>query len=113
MSFIKSLTLAILATIFLTYVFGTSMLRLMDLSIMLDGEVLEPLKAISVAALVVVILVVVALGIILSVFGSMIFVGMLLLGSIAMIAIGVFWPILLVAAIIWLFSRNKTTKQYA
>ncbi len=113
MSFLKSLTLAILATIFLTYAFGAGMLELMDLNIMLDGEVIEPLKAISVAALVVVILVIVALAIVLSVFGSLIFVAMVLVGSIAMVTIGVFWPILLVAAIIWLFSRNKTTKQYA
>ncbi len=118
MSFFKSLTLAILATIFLTYVFGVGMLELMDMHVMIDGEVMEPLKAIGVSALVVVILVVVALAIVLSVFGSLIFIGMVLFGSIAMVTVGVFWPILLMAVVIWIFSRNnssreKTTKRYA
>ncbi|PKG81543.1 hypothetical protein CXF85_18985 [Colwellia sp. 75C3] len=113
MSFFKSLILAILATIFLTYVFGVGMLELMNLNVMMDGEVIEPLKAIGVSALVVVLLVVIALAIVLSVFGSLIFLGLLLFGSIAMVAVGVFWPILLIAMVIWLFSRNKNTKQYA
>jgi hypothetical protein len=113
MSFLKSLSLAILATIFLTYVFGTSMLALMDLNIMLDGEAIEPFKAIGFAALVVMLLVVLALAIVLSVFGSLIFVGLVLVGSIVMVTIGIFWPILLVAAVIWLVSGEETTKQYA
>jgi hypothetical protein len=113
MSFFKSLSLAILATIFLTYVFGSSMLALMDLNIMLDGEAIEPFKAIGFAALVVMLLVVLALAIVLSVFGSLIFVGLVLFGSIAMVTIGIFWPILIVAAVIWLVSGEKTTKQYA
>jgi len=113
MSFFKSLTLAILATIFLTYVFGVGMLELMDMHVMIDGEVMEPLKAIGVSALVVVLLVVVALAIVLSVFGSLIFIGLVLVGSIAMITVGVFWPILLMAVVIWLFSRNRPARQYA
>jgi len=113
MSFFKSLILAIFATIFLTYVLGASMLELMNLDVMIDGEVIEPLKAIGVSALVVVLLVVIALAIILSVFGSLIFVGFVLFGSIAMVTLGVFWPILLMAVVIWLFSRNKQPRQYA
>jgi hypothetical protein len=113
MSFFKSLVLAILATIFLTYVLGASMLELMNLDVMIDGEVIEPLKAIGVSALVVVLLVVIALAIVLSVFGSLIFIGLILFGSIAMVTLGVFWPILLMAVVIWLFSRNKEPRQYA
>ncbi len=113
MSFFKSLILAIIATIFLTYVFGIGMLELMDLHVMMDGEAVEPLKAIGVSALVVVVLVVAALGIVLSVFGGMIFIGLVIFGSIAMVTVGIFWPILLMAVVIWLLSRNKNTKQYA
>lgn len=109
MSFFKSLTLAILATIFLTYVFGVGMLELMNLHVMMDGEVIEPLKAIGVSALLVVLLVVIALAIVLSVFGSLIFIGLVLFGSIAMVTVGVFWPIILMAVVIWLFTRNKNT----
>mgnify|MGYP006090934533 CR=1 FL=1 len=113
MSFFKSLILAILATIFLTYVFGVGMLEIINLNVMIDGEVIEPLKAIGVSALVVMLLVIIALAMVLSVFGSLLFISLILLGSIAMVAIGVFWPIVLIALVIWLFSRNKNTKRYA
>lgn len=113
MSFLKSLTLAILATIFLTYVFGVGLLELMNVNVMIDGETIEPLKAIGVSALIVVILVVVSLAIMLSVFGSLIFIALMLLGSIAMLTLGVFWPIILIAIAIWLLSRTKQQKQTA
>jgi hypothetical protein len=32
---------------------------------------------------------------------------MLLLGGFAMLLVGVFWPILLVAGVIWLVTRDK------
>jgi hypothetical protein len=105
MSFIKSLFLAIFATLFLTYVLGVSFIEFLD--IYMDEQVVEPLKAISFSALVVVLLVLVALAISMSVFGSLIFVVMLLLGGFAMLLVGVFWPILLVAGVIWLVTRDK------
>ncbi|MFT5815851.1 MAG: hypothetical protein ACI9VT_003627 [Psychroserpens sp.] len=105
MSFIKSLFLAIFATLFLTYVLGVSFIEFLD--IYMDEQVVEPLKAISFSALVVVLLVLVALAISMSVFGSLIFVVMLLLGGFAMLLVGVFWPILLVASVIWLVTRDK------
>ena len=73
MSFCKSLMLAMIATLFLTYVFGVSLIEMLDVDVYVGNELIEPLKAISVSALVVVLLVVVALAIVLSVFGSIIF----------------------------------------
>ena len=113
MSFFKSLMLAILASIFLTYVLGASFLSLFDVNVMVDGEFIEPLKAITASALVTVILVVVALAIVLSVFGGIIFVTMMVLGCVAMVAIGAFWPIFLAALVIWLICRDKANKHYA
>ncbi len=98
--------LAILATLFLTYVLGASIIDLFNVDVYMDNELIEPIKAISVSALVAVVLVVVALGIVLSVFGTMIFIGMLIVGCFAMFAIGVFWPVLLIALLIWLFTRD-------
>jgi hypothetical protein len=112
MTFFKSLLLAIFATLFLTYALGVSFLELLDINVYMDGELIEPLKAIGVSAVAVVILVLIALAIVLSVFGSFIFVSLLVLGSVAMVAIGVFWPVLLIAVVIWLVTRNKgTTKE--
>jgi len=110
MSFFKSLVLAILATIFLTYVLGSSFMDLLGINVYMDDELVEPLKAISIAALVTVILVVVAIAIVMSVFGTLIFVGLLIGGSLLMVAVGVFWPILLIAGVIYLFTRNKSTQ---
>ncbi|MDP7592435.1 MAG: hypothetical protein QF552_07020 [Litorilituus sp.] len=107
MSFFKSLILAIFATLFLTYVLGTSLLEVLNISVYMNGELIEPVKAIGVSAVVTVILVLVALAIILSVFGSLIFVGLLVAGSLAMVAVGIFWPVLLIAVVIWLVTRKK------
>ncbi len=112
MTFLKSLLLAIFATLFLTYVLGVSFLELLDINVYMDGELIEPLKAIGVSAVATVILVLIALAIVLSVFGSLIFIGLLIAGSLAMVAIGVFWPVFLIAVIIWLMTRNKSEKQY-
>lgn len=108
MTFFKSLLLAIVATLFLTYVLGISFLELLDVNVYMDGELIEPLKAIGVSAMATVILVLIALAIVLSVFGSLIFIGLLVAGAIAMVAIGVFWPVFLIAGVIWLMTRNKT-----
>lgn len=111
MTFFKSLLLAILATLFLTYVLGVSFLELLDINVYMDGELIEPLKAIGVSAVATVILVLIALAIVLSVFGTLIFLTLLLLGSIAMVAIGVFWPVLLIAVVIWLMTRHRNRSQ--
>lgn len=107
MSFFKSLCLAIFATIFLTYALGVSFMELLDVDIYMGAEVIEPLKAISFSALVVVLLVLVALAIAMSVFGTIIFIAMLVLGGGAMLLLGVFWPIFLIAGVIWLLARDK------
>lgn len=113
MSFFKSLLLAIFATLFLTYVLGASFIEMLDIDVYMGNELIEPLKAISISAFVVVILVLVALAIVLSVFGSIIFIGMLVVGAFAMVMIGVFWPILLIAGVIWLVTRDKNKPQYS
>lgn len=112
MSFFKSLLLAVFATLFLTYVLGCSLIDLLDVNVYMGNELIEPLKAISISAIVVVVLVLVALAIVLSVFGSLIFIGMLILGGVAMLMVGVFWPILMIAGVIWLVTRNKDKPQY-
>ena len=111
MSFFKSLFLAVLATLFLTYVLGVSFIELLDVDIYINEQLIEPLKAISFSALVVVLIVLAALAIALSVFGSLIFVALLVLGAGALVLLGVFWPILLIAGVIWLVTRDNRTVQ--
>ncbi|WP_076417291.1 hypothetical protein [Colwellia sp. UCD-KL20] len=107
MSFLKSLLLAIVATVFLTYVLGTSLVELLDVDIYIHDKLIEPIQAISVSALVIVLLVVAALAIILSVFGTIIFIILLGVGAAVMFMVGVFWPVLLVALVVWLMARDN------
>lgn len=113
MSFIKSLFLAIIATLFLTYVFGAGVIDWFGIDVYMDDELIEPVKAISFAALFVVFLVVVSLGIVLSVFGSLIFIVLLIMGGGMMLMLGLFWPIVLIAAVIWLVSRNSQQNAHS
>lgn len=111
MSFLKSLTLAIIATLFLTYIFGLSLIELLNVDVYMEGQLIEPIKAISFSALMVVFLVIIALTIVLSVFGSIIFITMLIFGAIAMVFLGVFWPVILIATAIWLLTKDKQPKH--
>ncbi|WP_448569459.1 hypothetical protein [Thalassotalea ganghwensis] len=113
MSFIKSLFIATLATFFLTFVFGASLIELFDINVYAGDSIVEPLKAISISALVVVVIMVAVVAVILSVFGTLIFVGILVAGSIALVVLGMFWPILIAAVLIWLLVRDKPNKTYA
>ena len=113
MSFAKSLFLAIIATLFLTYVFGATVIDWFGINVYMDDELIEPVKAISFAALFVVVLVVAALAIILSVFGSIIFIMLLIFGGGLMLMLGIFWPIVLIAAVIWLVNRNPQQDAYS
>jgi len=113
MSFFKSLVLAIFATLFLTYVLGISLIEMLNIDVYVDDELMEPLKAIGVSALVTVFLVLAALAIVLSVFGSVIFITLLIFGGIAMVMVGIFWPILLIAAVIWLLTGNSNKHSHA
>ncbi len=107
MSFFKALLLAIIATLFLTYTLGTSLFEFLDIQIYMGEGLVEPLKAISITALVILIITLATVAIVLSVFGGIVFILLLIIGSIAMALIGVFWPILLAAGAIWLLARDK------
>lgn len=112
MSFFKALVLAVLATLFITYALGMSFIELLDIDLYMEDQLIEPLKAISISALVVVLLVVATVFIVLSVFGTLVFVGLIVAGTIGMVMIGVFWPIVLAAIIIWLACRDNKRPHY-
>jgi len=82
MSFFKALLLAVFATLFLTYAFGTSLLELFNIQIYIDNSIVPPLKAISISALVMLVMLLVTVAIVLSVFGGIIFIILLVVLSI-------------------------------
>ena len=111
MTFIKSLFLAIFATLILTYVFGVSLLGVFDMNFSINQHHVESIQAISLAALLVVSFIIVASVIALSVFGSIIFVGLLLFGTLLCLAVGIAWPVLFLGIVLWLCCRNKPEVQ--
>jgi hypothetical protein len=111
MSFFKSFMLAIFATLFLTYVLGISFIEMFNVDLYVGEELIEPINAISVSAIIMVILVILAFTIMMSVFGSLIFIGLMIFGALAMVMVGVFWPVIFIAFVIWLLARDK--KQIA
>jgi hypothetical protein len=108
MSFTKSLILASFATFFLTYVVGISFTEMFNVDLYVGDKLIEPLKAISVSALIMVTLIILAFAIVMSVFGSLIFIGIMIFGALAMVMIGIFWPIIFIALVIWLMVRDKS-----
>ncbi|QDP00192.1 hypothetical protein [Thalassotalea sp. PS06] len=106
MSFTKSLLLAIIATLLLTYLFGNTVFSWLGVDIVVDDHVVEPIEGIAIAALVGVILFVVGLTIFISVFGTLILVLLAALAGLAFVGLTVFWPILLIGFIVWLLCKE-------
>jgi hypothetical protein len=79
-----------------------------NVDLYVGDKLIEPLKAISVSALIMVTLIILAFAIVMSVFGSLIFIGVMIFGALAMVMIGIFWPIIFIAIVIWLMVRDKS-----
>jgi len=111
MSFIKSLILAIAATFLLTYFLGASFLEMLGIEVANDisfkHELTESFKAISLSALAAIVIFAVAVTLFLGVFGTVILVAMLVIGAVLMFMLGAFWPICLLALVIWLMTRDS------
>ncbi|TLU64343.1 hypothetical protein FE810_12140 [Thalassotalea litorea] len=110
MSFTKSLFLAIIATLLLTYLFGNTMFAWLGMDIVIDDQAVEPIEAIAIAALIGVIFFIVGLTLFISVFGTLILVLLAALTGLAVVGLSVFWPILLFGFVIWLLCREPTTE---
>ena len=121
MSFFKSLLLAIMATLLLTYFLGASFLEFFGMDAIAEvnikdnikGNIMEPIQAISVSALISVLLIIAGLAVVLSVFGSIFLVMVLIFGAVLMFMIGALWPILLVGFVIWLMVRDTSKAAYS
>jgi|GEM_PF-641239 len=111
MTFFKSLILAIIATIFLTYMFETSIVELLNVDLYINDKLIEPITDFGISAFIVALITIVTLVIVLSVFGSLFFVGILGVGAIILSLIGLIWPMVLAAFIIWLVTKNSSNNH--
>jgi hypothetical protein len=79
-----------------------------NVDLYVGDKLIEPLKAISVSALIMVTLIILAFAIVMCDFGSLIFIGIMIFGALAMVIIGIFGPIIFIALVIWLLFRDKS-----
>ncbi|MDN3653774.1 hypothetical protein QWY77_13595 [Thalassotalea ponticola] len=109
MNFFKALALAIVATVVITWALGTSLIELFNISLYVDQQVVSSWAAVSVAALVAVVVALVTAAILVSVFSLVIFLLLALFVGLAVMGLGVFWPVLLLAFIVYLLSSNRSS----
>ena len=110
MTFVKSLMLAVIITLLLTYLLGASILNWLDIDIIMHNQVVESMQAISISVVITVILVVLLLALVFSIFGLMMFVAMLGAGAVFMLSLSFLWPVFLIMLVVWLVS-DKPAKR--
>jgi hypothetical protein len=107
----KNFILAILIAILITYSFGIIANEWFDFNLQIDEHMFGPIESVAVLSVIGAIMAVVGVVVAVSVFGALL-VG-LMAGIFALVFAGIamFWPMLLVIAIIiWLVKDNRTSQ---
>lgn len=112
MNFIKSIFLAIVITVCLTYIFDVNNLALTDAKFTMNGEALHPLMAFGAFSLFALFATCLAIAVLFSLFGGFLVISLFVIACITFLSIKVFWPIMLIALALWVFSRPKKTHQH-
>ena len=110
MSFIKSLLIAVLATVLITYFLGTTLLELLGIQLEQFETWRVSMEAINMSALGGIAIALVIALVLFTVFGVFILVFTLILSCIAFAIVGAFWPMIIVAMLIYFICRNKTPR---
>jgi uncharacterized membrane protein (UPF0182 family) len=108
MNVLKSLLLAMLLVALLVYTVGAGVFDVSNIQVMINNQHLEPLTTVILSALAAMVIIIAGLAFILSFIGGLLFVTLVICCSIFLWLLGVFWPIVLVAFVIWLCSSKKT-----
>lgn len=111
MSFFKALITAILVTLLVTYFLGSSILQFFDVNIA-HSSWQESIEAINVSAVFALFVLFLGSFIILTVFGTVILLVTLFFLVIFGFVLGTFWPIILVAFVLYYLCRDKKSDDY-
>ena len=104
----KNFVIAVLVAILITYTFGHVVAEWFDISIRIDEQVLTPFATLAGLTVVGIVLVVVGVIVALSVFGAIFFAVMAVLVGLLFAGLSVFWPMLiLVALVVWLVKDKR------
>ena len=108
MNVLKSLLLAMLIVALIACTLGTGVFDLSNIHIVINNHHLEPFYTIILSVLAAVVIIIAGLAFVMSIIGGLLFITLLVCCSIFLWLLGVFWPIVLVAVVIWLCSSKKT-----
>lgn len=112
MAFFKALIIAILVTLFITYFLGTSILDFIEYGTLSHASWLESMKTINLSALATLSIIVLVSFALLTVFGTIILLVALCLGAIILFMLGAFWPLILIACVLYYLCRDKRDDDY-
>jgi hypothetical protein len=87
---------------------GKGVFDLSNAQVMINHHHLEPLSTVILSVLAAMVIIIAGLAFIMSFIGGLLFLTLLVCCSIFLWLLGVFWPIVLVALVIWLCSPKKT-----
>jgi hypothetical protein len=103
----KTLLLAVLIAIVLTYSVGMVATQWLDLRVQIDQHWIEPIMTILIVTVVVALLVIVGFVVAISVVGAIIFAVCAALVGIFVAGVSAFWPVLLFALIVYYLVKDK------
>ncbi|WP_371186807.1 hypothetical protein [Thalassotalea maritima] len=110
MKFFKALLLAIVVSVLLTWALGISTLELLGIGDALAEQHINLLSAVSYSALAVVVIGIVLTVILVSVFGLIAFIGISVVAGLLALGVGMAWPFILVAFVIYFCTRERPIK---
>ena len=112
MAFVKALIIAILVTLLITYFLGSSIFNVIGYGVAEHASWLESMKAINLSALAALFFIIVASVVVFAVFGTIIFIIGLVFLAIVLAILGAFWPVVLVACLLYFLCRDKSRDDY-
>jgi uncharacterized membrane protein len=80
---------------------------LSNIQVIINNQQLEPLSTVILSVLAAMVLIIAGLAFIMSFIGGLLFITLLVCCSIFLGLLGLFWPLVLVAVVIWLCSPKK------
>lgn len=109
----KNLAIAVLLAIILTYSMGNIANEWFDIHLVIDDHLFNPIDSLILATLVCIILTVVGFCLALGVFGVILFVVAMVFAGVLIAGIGVFWPVILLGAVVYLLLRSNGSANYS
>ncbi|MDO6476998.1 hypothetical protein Q4520_16355 [Alteromonas sp. 1_MG-2023] len=106
----KNAFLAVIIALILVYAFGNLFNDWWGIHLMMGDDMLSPLENFAAASAVGLVFVAIGFIVALSVFGTLALAVFACVAALLVMGLSALWPVLLVAAVIWLFRRPRQSR---